>query len=50
MSLVPDSIASFAPTASAAQKVREALALLDELGAGVAACLLQEAIDVIDGL
>jgi hypothetical protein len=50
MSLVPDSIASFAPTAAAAQKMREALAMLDELGAGVAACLLQQAIDVIDAL
>lgn len=50
MSLVPDSIASFAPTDAAAQKVREALALLDELGAGVAACLLQQGIDVTDGL
>lgn len=45
MSPVQDTILSFAPTAAAAQKMREALAMLDELGSGVAACLLQQAID-----
>lgn len=50
MSLLPDYTATSTPTAFAAQKMREALAMLDDIGGGVAACLLQQALDVIDSM
>ena len=35
---------------SAAEKMREALALLDKADGGAAACLLQQAIDMLDDI
>lgn len=44
----PEEETNVALAVCAAEKMREALLLLDQAGASVVACLLQQALDVLD--